>query len=86
MKNQGCVAACVVLVLALATTSFAQPRFAPIPTSTLLAGSPLHLPLDGIAPSGQALTYTAIVSDPLVTASVLSGHRSFRITVPPTGR
>ncbi len=67
--------------IAVAAASFAQPRFRSIPESTLLAGSPLHVPLDGIDPSGQALTYTAVVSDPLVTATVITGNRSLRIQV-----
>lgn len=67
--------------IAVAAASFAQPRFGPIPATQLLAGSPLHVPLDGIDPSGQALTYTAVVSDPLVTATVIAGNRSLRIQV-----
>ena len=78
MKHHRLVA---VGAIAIAATGFAQPRFRPIPESTLLAGSPLHVPLDGIDPSGQALTYTAVVSDPLVTATVVSGNRSIRIQV-----
>jgi len=81
MKQRRWIVFTAIGALALATTSVAQPRFTSIPTSTLLAGSPLHLPLDGIDPSGQALTYTAVVSDPLVTATVLSGNRSLRIDV-----
>jgi predicted NBD/HSP70 family sugar kinase len=81
MKNPYFVAVIAVVTLVGATASIAQPRFTPIPTSTLLSGSPLHLALEGIDPSGQALTYTAVVSDPLVSASVLSGNRSLRIQV-----
>ncbi len=81
MKHHRLVAVIAVGAIAIAATSFPQPRFTPIPESTLLAGSPLHVPLDGIDPSGQALTYTAVVSDPLVTATVVSGNRSLRIQV-----
>ena len=65
----------------LAAFASAQPRFAPIPETALLSGSPLHVPLDGIAGEGEALTYTVEVSDPLVTAKVFSGNRSLRIDV-----
>ena len=81
MKHHRLVAVVAVGAGFIAATSFAQPRFTPIPESTLLAGSPLHVPLDGIDPSAQALTYTAVVSDPLVTATVVSGNRSLRIQV-----
>ena len=81
LKNYRLVAVLVVSGVAIAAASFAQPRFTPIPASTLLAGSPLHVPLDGIDPSGQALTYTVVVSDPLVTATVVAGSRSLRIQV-----
>ena len=80
MKKHNTVAFTIAL-LAIAATSFAQPRFTPIPASQLLAGSPLHVPLDGIDPSGQALSYTAVVSDPLVSATVIAGNRSLRIQV-----
>ena len=81
MKHHRLVAVIAVGAIAIAATGFPQPRFTPIPESTLLAGSPLHVPLDGIDPSGQALTYTVVVSDPLVTATVVSGNRSIRIQV-----
>ncbi|GMR23620.1 MAG: hypothetical protein BMS9Abin37_2066 [Acidobacteriota bacterium] len=80
MKNHRTVALTIAFV-AIAAISFAQPRFRSIPESTLLAGSPLHVPLDGIGPSGQALTYTTVASDPLVTATVIAGNRSLRIQV-----
>ena len=81
MKHHRLVAVIAVGAIAIAATGFPQPRFTPIPESTLLAGSPLHVPLDGIDPSGQALTYTAVASDPLVTATVIAGNRSLRIQV-----
>lgn len=64
-----------------ATGAMSQPRIAPIPTATLLSGSPLHVPIDGLSPSGDPLTFTAVSSDPLVTVRVLSGNRSLRIRV-----
>ena len=81
MKNHRSIAVLAVGAVAIAATSFTQPRFTPIPESTLLAGSPLHVPLDGIDPGDQALTYTVVVSDPLVTATVVAGNRSLRIQV-----
>jgi large repetitive protein len=59
----------------------AQPFVAPIANSTLLVGSPLHVPLDGYDPNGGPLTYTVTTSNPGVTATVLSGNRSARINV-----
>lgn len=80
MKNHTTVAFATAFI-AFAAVGLAQPRFRPIPASQLLAGSPLHVPLVGIDPSGRALTYTAVVSDPLVTATVIAGNRSLRIQV-----
>jgi large repetitive protein len=58
-----------------------QPFIATIPTSTLLIGSPLHVPLDGYDPNGGPLTYTVTTNNSGVTATVLSGNRSARINV-----
>ncbi len=65
----------------IASTLVAQPTFQTIPETTLLASSPIHIPLDGRNPSGQALSFTAVSSDPLVTPTVLTGNRSLRIRV-----
>ncbi len=54
---------------------------APIANSTLLIGSPLHVPLDGFDPAGGPLTYTVTTNNAGVTAEVLSGNRSARISV-----
>ncbi len=59
----------------------AQPRIAPIPPVTLLSGSPLMVPLDGISPRGEPLIFSAVSSDPLVTVEVLEGNRSLRLRV-----
>jgi cyclophilin family peptidyl-prolyl cis-trans isomerase len=59
----------------------AAPKFKTIPDTTLLAGSPLHLALDGSDSSGQSLTYTVTTSDSLVSAKILKGNRSLRIKV-----
>jgi len=53
----------------------------------VLSGSPLHVPLDGYDPNGDALTYEVTVADAngdpssLVTAEVLEGNRSMRVNV-----
>ncbi|HXV61815.1 MAG TPA: peptidylprolyl isomerase, partial [Vicinamibacteria bacterium] len=68
--------------LALTGLAFAQPSIAPPPETTLLSGSPLHVPLDGSDPSGGPLRYTVTTSDPaLVEARILEGNRSLRIAV-----
>jgi cyclophilin family peptidyl-prolyl cis-trans isomerase len=59
----------------------AQLFIAPIANSTLLIGSPLHVPLDGFDPEGGPLTYTVTTNNAGVTAQVLSGNRSARIRV-----
>ncbi len=67
--------------MTFASTLGAQPTFQTIPQTALLGGSPIHIPLDGRSPSGQALSFTAVSSDPLVTPTVLTGNRSLRIHV-----
>ena len=67
--------------MTLASTLGAQPTFQTIPQTALLSGSPIHIPLDGRSPSGEALSFTAVSSDPLVTPTVLTGNRSLRIHV-----
>ena len=57
------------------------PFIAPIANDILLDDSPLHVPLDGYDPEGGLLTYTVTVDHPDVTATVLSGNRSARISV-----
>jgi cyclophilin family peptidyl-prolyl cis-trans isomerase len=57
------------------------PFIAPISNTTLLIGSPLHVPLDGYDPNGGPLTYTVTTNNAGVTATVLSGNRSARINV-----
>ena len=50
--------------------------------STLLGGSPLHIPLDGYDPNGGTLTYTITSDNPsLVVPTLLQGNRSMRIDV-----
>jgi len=53
----------------------------------VLAGSPLHMPLDGYDPNGDALDYDVMVedanSDPtdLLSAEVLEGNQSMRVNI-----
>ena len=79
MNHHRLIAAAILVITITSIPGFAQPRFTRIPTSTLLGGSPLHIPLNGIAPEGQALTYTAVSSDSLVTPTVISGNRGLRM-------
>ena len=65
----------------IASGALAAPKFQPIPETTLLSGSPLHIALDGSDPSAERLTYSVVTSDSLVTAKILKGNRSLRIKV-----
>ena len=60
-----------------------EPYLAQIADTTLLAGSPLHVPLDGYDPNGDPLTYQVDVvvteGDAVVTATVLENNRSLSI-------
>jgi cyclophilin family peptidyl-prolyl cis-trans isomerase len=58
-----------------------QPALPPIPETALLAGSPLHIVLDGSDPSGGPLHYSVVTSGDPVKATVLSGNRSLRVEV-----
>ena len=75
----------VLLVLVISSRSgflaAAQvPTLEPIGDVTLLSGSPLHIPLDGFEPSGQALSFTATSNSELVSTFITKGNRSLRIT------
>ena len=56
------------------------PTLEPIGDVTLLSGSPLHIPLDGFEPSGQALSFTATSNSELVSTFITKRNRSMRIT------
>src|SRR5690606_19856775 len=59
-----------------------SPFLAELEDVTLLAGSPLHIPLDGYDPNGEPLTYTVTSDNPsLVAASLITGNRSARFTI-----
>jgi len=57
------------------------PFIASLPDETLLIGSPLHVSLDGYDPKGGPLTYTVTTNNADVTAEVLAGNRSARMSV-----
>ena len=48
---------------------------------TLLSGSPLLLPLDGLGSPGQTITYTAVSDNPAVETIITEDNRSMRISV-----
>ncbi len=58
-----------------------QPSIAPIDDTTLLVGSPLHIPLNGYDPNSGPLTYTVTTSSPSVQGTILQGNRSMRVSV-----
>lgn len=66
-----------------AATSENEPSLdlATIADVTLLAGSPLHIPLNGIDPQGQDLVFTVESDNAVVSVEVLTGNRSLRMEV-----
>ncbi len=59
-----------------------NPVFVQIPDQTVLAGSPLWIPINGLDPDGDALSFTATSANPdLLTTDVPVGNRSARISV-----
>ena len=69
------------LVDAASATTDPGVELSEIDDQTVQAGSPLHIPLNGLDPAGGQLTFTVESSDPLVSAEVLSGNRSLRMQV-----
>ncbi len=65
----------------VATSCSAAVVLAPIGDVTLLAGSPLHIPLDGFSSDGQSLTFTALSDDEVVNTFIPEANRSLRISV-----
>ncbi|MEZ6133558.1 MAG: tandem-95 repeat protein [Pirellulaceae bacterium] len=57
------------------------PSLDELPNVSVGIGSPLHVPVDAYDPNGNPLTISVTSSDPsLITANVLSGNRSLRIS------
>jgi cyclophilin family peptidyl-prolyl cis-trans isomerase len=68
--------------LLLAGPAAAAPQILPIPDTDLLGGSPLHISVNGVDPTGGPLTFTAMSTDPpLVAVDVLEGNRSLSLRV-----
>ena len=59
----------------------AKPTLAAIPNQTLLAGSPLHIGLDGFDRDSKKLRYVVSSSDPRLSATVFTGERSLALDV-----
>jgi cyclophilin family peptidyl-prolyl cis-trans isomerase len=72
-----------VIVISYESVSDAgTPLLVPIADVTLLAGAPLHLPLDGFDFEHDALTFSAVSSEPnLLAPSISDTNRSMRINV-----
>ena len=59
-----------------------RPSFETIADVTVGTGSPLHIPVDAYDPNGNPLTISVTSSNPnLLTAQVLNGNRSVRMSV-----
>ena len=70
----------------IAIPQSSTPSFQTIANQTVLAGSPLHIPVDAYDPNGNPLTITVTSSNPnLVSAEVMQGSRSVRMTVKDRG-
>ena len=69
------------LIDAASETAEPEVKLAVLQDQAVLAGSPLHIPLNGFDPTGGRLTFSVESSDPLITAEVLSGNRSLRMQV-----
>jgi len=60
---------------------FAAPTLEVLPNVTLLAGAPLHIPLDGFDADGDALTYTVESTNAAVATLIPNGNRSLKLSV-----
>lgn len=65
----------------ISITNSEGPYLKEIPTQNLLANTGLHVALDGFDPDGGPLTYTVESSNSDVSARILTGNRSLRISV-----
>lgn len=67
--------------LALESLPPAAISIAELPSQSLLAGSPLHVTINGDSPAGEPLTYTATSDNDLVQVSVASSNRVLRLKI-----
>ena len=60
----------------------ALPQLVPVGDLTLLAGSPLHVPLNGTSAAGGALQFEVVTDDPeLIETVIPKGNRSLRLDI-----
>ena len=69
------------LIDSASTTNDPVLELAAIDNQSLLGGSPLHVPLNGLDPSGGQLTFSVESDNPQVSPQVLTGNRSLRMEV-----
>ena len=71
------------IVIVYSTVADAGSPILNVDDAAVLGGAPLHVPLNGFDPEGDALTYTvkSVVTDTGLTGTVLEGNRSMRINV-----
>jgi len=81
--NRYLLATALTLCTVVGTTQSAT--ISSIQDVTLLSGSPLHIPLNGLNANGQTLTFSATSSNALVSTFIPENNRSMRISVPTFG-
>jgi VCBS repeat-containing protein len=77
----------IVIAVEKKATAANAPSFVPIADLTVLAGSPLHIPLAGFDPNSTSLTFTATSSNPnAVSTFIATSNRSMVMTVEDFGQ